>query len=187
MQLHMVLSFDAWARVRPPALPEGYGLHPFRESDRDAWIRLMQQAGFEGWSQENLKQALSSALPDGIFFIEYGPARELAATAMAGHKPSELHPFGGELGWVAVSPPHRGRRLSSVVCVEATRRLIAAGYRDIYLCTDDWRLPAIRTYLNLGYVPLLCASDMEERWRLVSRNIGTPFEELAVRRRGGQP
>ena len=83
---------------------------------------------------------------------------------------------------MAVSPPHRGRRLSRVVCFEATRRLVAAGYREIYLSTDDWRLPAIRTYLDLGYVPLLCASDMDERWRLAARNLGMPFEKLSARR-----
>ena len=119
-------ALEAFAAVRPPALPEGYLLRTFRDSDRDGWVRLMRLAGFDGWSHESLKGALSIALPEGIFFIEHGPAHDLAATAMAGHKPSELHPFGGELGWVAVSPPHRGRRLSSVVCVEATRRLIAA-------------------------------------------------------------
>jgi mycothiol synthase len=182
VQLHMVLSFAAWADVRPPALPDGYGLRTFRGCDGDAWVRLMRQAGFDDWSRETVKQALSAALPDGIFFLEQGPARELVATAMAGHKPSDLHPFGGELGWVAVIPPHRGLRLSPVVCFEATRRLVAGGYREIYLSTDDWRLPAIRTYLNLGYVPLLCASDMDERWRLVARNLGMPFEELEVRR-----
>lgn len=182
MQLNMVLSFEAWAAVRAPSLPEGYRLRTFRDSDRDGWIRLMRLAGFDGWSQESLKGALSIALPEGIYFVEHAATRELVATAMAGHRSSELHPFGGELGWVAVSPPHRGRRLSSVACVEVTRRLVSAGYREIYLSTDDWRLPAIKTYLNLGYVPLLCASDMEERWRLVARNLGLDYGALRARR-----
>jgi mycothiol synthase len=182
MQLHMVLSLEAFAAVRPPALPDGYLLRTFRDSDRDGWIRLMRLAGFDGWSQDSLKGSLSIALPEGVFFVEHGATRELVATAMAGHKSSELHPFGGELGWVAVSPPHRGRRLSSVVCVEVTRRLVSAGYREIYLSTDDWRLPAVKTYLNLGYVPLLCASDMEERWRLLAKNLGIGYEALGARR-----
>ncbi len=105
---------------------------------------------------------------------------------MAGHKPSDLHPFGGELGDMAVEPLPRGaiRKTALSSASRATRRLVAAGYREIYLCTDDWRLPAIKTYLNLGYVPLLCTSDMDERWRLVARNLGVPFEKLEVRRVG---
>lgn len=181
MQLHMNLSMEAWTRTRPVALPSGYVLRTFRESDRDSWIHLMRAAGFDGWGQEVVKQALSVALPDGVFFVEHGPTRELVATAMAGHKSSDLHPFGGELGWVAVSPAHRGKRLSSVVCIEVTRRLLTAGYREIYLSTDDWRLPAIKTYLNLGYVPLLFASDMEERWRLLGKNLGIRYEDLGSR------
>ena len=182
MQLHMNLSPEAWTKVRPVTLPSGYIMRTFRESDRDSWIRLMGLAGFDGWSQEALKNALSIALPDGVFFVEHGATRELVATAMAGHKSTELHPFGGELGWVAVSPLHRGKHLSAVLCIEVTRRLLAAGYREIYLSTDDWRLPAIKTYLNLGYVPLLCASDMEERWRLAGKNLGIRFEDLGARR-----
>jgi mycothiol synthase len=67
------------------------------------------------------------------------------------------------------------------VCAEVTRRLLSAGYREIYLQTDDWRLPAIKTYLNLGYVPLLCEPDMEERWRLVCRNLDLGYEDVGAR------
>lgn len=181
MQLHMVLSMAAWEKARVPGLPEGYLLRTFRDADREAWIALMRSVGFDEWGYDTLKHALSVALPEGIFFIEHSSTRELAATTMACHGATELHPFGGELGWVAVSPGHRGKRLSSIACAEVTRRFLSAGYRDIYLKTDDWRLPAIKTYLNLGYVPLLCSSDMEERWRLICRNLELRFEELGAR------
>lgn len=181
-QLHMVLSFEAWSGIGAAEVPEGYALRTYRDGDGDAWIALMRQAGFASWDEKTLTQALAMALPDGIYFIECLSPRELAATAMAGHKPTDLHPFGGELGWVAVSPPHRGKRLSAAVSIAATRRLVAAGYRRVYLSTDDWRLPAIRTYLRIGYVPLLFAPDMEGRWRAVAGNLGMRFEELAARR-----
>lgn len=181
-QLHMVLSLETWPSIRAAETPAGYALRTFRAGDEEAWVALMRHAGFESWNRDTPRQALAQALPDGVFFIEHRPSRDLAATAMAGHKPTDLHPFGGELGWVAVSPPHRGQRLSAVVCTAATRRLVEAGYRDVYLSTDDWRLPAIRTYLHLGYVPLLFAPDMEERWRVVARDLGMRFEDLAARR-----
>jgi mycothiol synthase len=162
-------------------MPEGYALRTFRTADRDAWIRLMRSAGFDGWSHDTLKQSLACSLPEGVFFVEHGATRELVATAMAGHRATDLHPFGGELGWVAVSPPHRGKRLSAIVCAEVTRRLLSAGYREIYLQTDDWRLPAVKTYMNLGYVPLLCDSDMQERWRFVCRNLDLRYEDVGAR------
>jgi mycothiol synthase len=38
------------------------------------------------------------------------------------------------------------------------------GYRHIHLDTEDWRLPALKIYLRLGYKPLLYAPDMATCW-----------------------
>jgi len=91
---------------------------------------------------------------------------------MATRWPSQLHPDGGELGWVAGDPEHRGRRLGAVVCAAVVARLIDAGYRRVYLKTDDGRLPAIKTYLDLGFEPLPFADGMEERWKVVEKALG---------------
>ena len=45
----------------------------------------------------------------------------------------------------------------------------------IYLSTDDWRLPAIKVYLKLGYEPLLYADDMKGRWKAVCGKLGWPM------------
>jgi len=51
------------------------------------------------------------------------------------------------------------------------QRYASAGYRHVYLKTDDWRLPAIKTYLKLGFLPFLFSPDMEGRWREVCGNL----------------
>ena len=172
-QLHMI-----WPKERldhPPEVrvPDGYGLRQFRPQDADAYVRLMQEVGFDGWDHDRLERVRKSILPGGFFIVEHTPGGDLAATAMATHNPSELHPQGGELGWVAADPEHRGKRLGRTVCAAVTRRFIEAGYREIYLKTDDWRLPAIQTYLRLGYQPLFYAEDMAERWREVRRQLSS--------------
>jgi len=73
---------------------------------------------------------------------------------------------------VAADPEHRGKGLGLAVCAQATARFIQAGYRNIYLLTDDFRLPAIKTYLKLGYEPLLFCEGMAERWESVYRQLG---------------
>ena len=55
------------------------------------------------------------------------------------------------------------------------RRFASAGYTRIYLKTDDWRLPAIKTYLKLGFIPFLFLPDMEGRWRDVCEKFSWPF------------
>ncbi len=163
-----------WPQERlgnPPACspPEAYALRTFRAGDAADHVRLMRAAGFADWSRERLATDMEKCLPDGFFVIEHSPSGRLAATAMSLQQPSAHHPFGGELGWVAGDPEHKGKGLGCAVCAAATRRLLEGGYRDVYLRTDDFRLAAIKVYLKLGYVPFLCAPDMEGRWRDVLR------------------
>jgi mycothiol synthase len=163
-------------RNAPPesSLPEGYRLRIYRPEDEDAYLALMQGAGFTSFDHDAVEQWLLKVLPDGFYLIEHCATGEIVATAMANHNPRRGHPFGGELGWVAGSRAHSGKGLGQAVCAAATARLLSAGYRRIYLLTDDWRLAAIKTYLRLGYVPYLCAPGMEARWRLVCAKLEWP-------------
>ncbi len=169
-----------WPQSRlgsPPevTVPEGYGLRTFVAEDAPRYLELMAAAGFEGWDAEVLATRLSRVLPGGFFLAVHGETGESAATAMVTHNPSDMHPFGGELGWVAAHPAHRGRGLGTTVCAAVTRRFLEMGYRRIYLKTDDWRLPAIKVYLRLGYEPFLFARDSAERWREVCKKLSRPF------------
>ena len=169
-----------WPRSRlgsPPAaeVPAGYRLRTFAPGDAAAHAALMVKAGFADWTTEKLPPWLKRVLPDGFFVIEHVPTGALAATAMASHNPSDLHPCGGELGWVAGDPAHKGSGLGLAVCAAATARFLGAGYRRIYLQTDDWRLAAIKVYLKMGFVPLLHAPDMAGRWRALCEKLGWDF------------
>jgi mycothiol synthase len=70
---------------------------------------------------------------------------------------------GGALGRVAGDPAQAGKALWIGVCAAVTTRLIAAGYRNLHLYTEPWRLAASKAYLKLGYLSLLYAAEMPER------------------------
>jgi mycothiol synthase len=158
-------------------LPTGYALRTWRDGDAAAYIALMNRAGFEGWSEEQLKQELAMCLPRGLFFVVHAASGTLVATACANHRPSSRHPFGGELGWVASDPDHRGHGLGRAATQAATVRLLEAGYTELYLQTDDFRLAAIHVYLQMGWLPWLYLPDMQPRWRAVCEQLGVPFEQ----------
>ena len=175
-QLEMVWP---WRVPRPTAQPDlapGYALRFYAPSDCAAYLDLMHAAGFGFFNAETMRYWLDAALPDGIFVVLHRASDRLVATAMAAHRPTPLHPFGGELGWTAAHPEHTGKHLGQVVCAAATARLIRAGYRHIYLKTDDWRLAAIKTYLRVGYAPLPYAPGMVERWQAVCAQLAMPYE-----------
>jgi mycothiol synthase len=157
-----------------------YELRTFRHGspeDLNGWVRLMELAGFGVWDETRFAPILARILPNGWFFAVHRETGVLAASAMACHEPRPLHPFGGALNWVCGDPAHRGNGLGMTVCAAVTARLLAAGYENIFLLTDDFRLPAISIYLRLGYRPLLHAPDMAERWRVVYKHLGRTEDE----------
>ncbi|MBX3002143.1 MAG: GNAT family N-acetyltransferase [Caldilineaceae bacterium] len=174
-QLQMI-----WPRQRladPPSVSvaPGYRLRTYRPDDESRFYKVMEIAGFEGWNDEILRPWLAKILPDGWFFVIEETTGVLVATTMATHNPTDGHSFGGELGWVASDLAHKGRGLGMTVCAAVVNRFLSAGYRNIYLKTDDFRLPAIKTYLQLGFVPLLFAADMHDRWQRICDQLNWPF------------
>jgi mycothiol synthase len=162
----------------PPAteVPTGYLLRVFQpDLDAPAYLDLMHSAGFTGCDDAFLAKMLDLMLAGGFLVITQPGNREIVASAMAHRGSTPWCQTAGSLGWVAASAAHAGRSLGRAVCGAAVSRLIAAGYRCIYLLTDDWRLPAVKTYLRLGFVPHLCAPDMHERWRDVCEQVRWPF------------
>lgn len=135
----------------------------------------MALSGWPGWDDERLRPWLARIIPGGWIMAVHAASADIVATAMCLHNHTDWHPFGGELGWVASDPDHGGRGLGMAVCAAATSRLIGAGYRNIHLYTEDWRLPALKTYLRLGYCPLLYEPAQAARWQVICAQLGWPF------------
>jgi mycothiol synthase len=155
--------------------PSGYDLRQFQAGDEYAYFRLMENAGFPGWNVYELDNYLKKVLPEGFFILYENNCGEIAASAMALHNPTKLHPFGASLSCVAVDPTHQGKGLGLVVSAAVTCRILAGGYQEIYLETDDWRLPAIKTYLKLGWQPFLFRENMIDRWKIICEKLNWPF------------
>ena len=157
------------------AQPEGYTVAPLAPAEDDLWVDIHRLAipsfsvpDLRGW----LARYRTLALADGILVARDKQSRRPIATAgsLADGK-SGMFPSGGQLGWVATVPAHRGRGLATWLCGMATERLLAAGFDNIFVSTGDEMLPAIRVYLGLGYLPCLYAPDQRERWIAISRLI----------------
>jgi mycothiol synthase len=156
-------------------VPKDYSLRCFQPGDEPGFFGLMDRTGFPGWNEIEFEKYLLKLLPDGFFFILHRESGEMAATAMALHNPTPLHPFGASLSCVAADPAHQGKGLGYAISAAVTQRILRGGYREIYLETHDWRLPAIKTYLKLGWVPFLYREDMYSRWEAVCSQLQWRF------------
>lgn len=174
-QLRMVWPESLLGHSLKISPPHGYTLRLYRAGDEARFFELMRIAGWEGWDHDKLPPWMAKIIPDGWFMVVHKNNDEIVCTAMALHNYKGIYPFWGELGWLAGDPDHAGRDLGLVVSAMVTTRLMEAGYRNIQLFTEDHRVPAIKTYLKLGYVPSLYFEGMINRWKVICKIIGWPF------------
>lgn len=177
-QLQMVWPTSRGAAPDVP-LPDAYRLRAHQPADTYRFFGLMATAGWPGWDEERLQPWLMRIIPNGWLLIEHVPDGRIVATTMALHDPNGPLPYSGEVGWVAAHPAHAGRRLGMVVVTAVTAHLLHAGYHYIHLYTEDFRLPALKTYLKLGFLPLLTTSQMANRWQRICTQLHWPFTPTA--------
>ncbi|MEA3334819.1 MAG: hypothetical protein U9R25_02850 [Chloroflexota bacterium] len=103
------------------------------------------------------------------------------------HNYQEINPFQGELGWLACVPSHAGQGLGLTVSAAVTARFIDAGYRNIRLYSEDFRLAALKTYLKLGYLPVLYTLEMPGRWQAICEQLNWPYAPKTWQSHGGRP
>ncbi len=114
-------------------------------------------------------------IPGGAFLVTHTASGQPVATASAVHNPRATRyyfPFGGEVGYVTVDAAHRRRGIGRAVVALVVARLLAGHYRQIFVGVQGWRLPAIKCYLSLGFVPLLHTEELLPRWLRICGHIG---------------
>jgi mycothiol synthase len=121
------------------------------------------------WTSERALEVLINA--DDVkttYVIEHN--REIVATASARLLP-QMYPNAGYVHYVAASPNHAGKKLGYLVSLATLYEFVRLGCTSAVLDTDDFRLPAVKTYLNLGFVPYHTDDTHAERWSTVESNL----------------
>ena len=179
-QLTMIWPCERLRGCPPVGLAAGYSVRTYRPGDEPPFLDLMSRADFDPWDETKLAYNLNKIIPGGWYFA-IDPRDRIVATAMCLHNYSGQSPFTGEVGWVACHPEHRGWGLGLSLCARVTRRFLEAGYTAIQLHTEYHRLPAIKTYLRLGFVPSISSSEIGVLWEDVCARLCWPFTPDAWR------
>ncbi len=152
--------------------PAGYTLRRAGLADAEAIAHCMHQA-FGDWDADRVRHQLLHA-PDvqATFVAVHTPSGAIVACASHRTVPDRF-PGASYLHWVGADPDHAGRHLGALV----SQAVMAFGRRelnlgDTVLETDDHRLPAIATYLGLGFVPDYRHPGHSVRWAQVFRHLG---------------
>lgn len=154
-------------------LPDGYSIRTSRDGDAAHWTRIVSESFEEDYAADyfdNRMKGDDSYRPDRVFFV-CAPDGLPCATASAYRRDS----YGADTGYlhyVAVCPAHAGRRLGLAVSLAVLHKFREEGLRRAVLQTDDFRLPAVKTYLRLGFTPSIVHENQPARWDAVYARLG---------------
>ena len=179
-QLKMHFSAAKIAANPAPVVPAGFALRTYIPvQDDENYIALMRNAGFKYWDGEFLKRTVTNMYPDGLFFLVDTGTGRLAATAVANRTCVPGFPDGCEFGWLAADPAFQGRGLSRVVHDAVIQRFRQADVQNVYLSTDDHRIPAIKLYLGKGWEPVIVDDDARMRWEAIRNMLAKPAKQVS--------
>lgn len=163
-----------WNRGETPDTPDWSGLvcRSFDGSDKDieSWLDIVQY----GLTEKRQDKAFfyecmfshGELEYDKFYMVECDgePAATLAVICDYDKKQGYIH-------MVGCKPGFRGRGIGNKLAMQAVCTLVSAGMETAYLTTDDFRIPAIKSYLKAGFVPDIKDEEHKKRWENVFNTI----------------
>jgi len=156
------------------ALPAGFSIRHYQPGDDAHWERILSasfETAFESGSFQRIMRDDFAFRAERVLFVCRD--EEPLGTAAAYYRPH----FGRETGYlhyVAISPAATGFGLGLQISLACMHQMVREGRTSAVLLTDDHRIPALKTYLKLGYAPLITDESHRDRWRDVFAVLDRP-------------
>ena len=156
-------------------VPSPYVVRTADRADADALAALLTRAfGVEWTAEKAIGELIGHPEVRSVTLIEQGSA--LAATASA--KDLVDQPETGYVHWVGTDPDYAGNKLGYWASLAVLHQFATSGKRDAVLHTDDFRVPAVKTYLRLGFRPEIIDADQVGRWERLRDDVGLDIGEF---------
>jgi mycothiol synthase len=174
-QLMMEALIAERAAERP--LPEGYTYEGFDGSERDIadWKRITMEPpalarDYDTCYREDIEHYPDCIPTRDVHFISDASGARVATITTITHADGS-----GYVHMVKALAREQGRGLGHSMARYALRIFAERGVERVVLTTDDFRLSAIKTYLDAGFRPVILhdpESDMNARWDAVLKALG---------------
>ncbi|GEM_PF-106906 len=173
-------------------LPEGFSFSKYNGSkeDRQAWFDICLNG--LGNPSEDVEEKFAREIttwPDinpteDVNFLDYKGYHVGTITAFV-YKEENV----GDVHMVAIRSEYRGMGLAKYLSMVALDSLVARKVKFVSLTTSEGRIPAVKSYLAAGFLPVEYEYGMERRWEKVLEmfdmesiqmvyNDGTPYKTI---------
>lgn len=151
-------------------VPPEYELRVLRPDEKEKWEELCLAAFKEQNSFHDRIECAKGYVEDGVFVILHKKKVIATGTALCGDEISGGYAC---VHMIAADAAYSGRKLGYEITAATLRRIREAGFDKAFLTTDDFRLPAIKTYRSLGFAPDLSVDEtMPGRWEKIYEIFG---------------
>ena len=152
--------------------PDGYYIRTYRQGDEAYWARIMDRVFVDQGrtAQDTYADVISQSNfdPDGFCFVIH---KDVPIGTACAWKKSLRGKSIGYIDMLAVLPEHTGHRLGKWLTVFLLHYFKTQSMVSVMLDTDDFRLPAIKNYLNLGFVPVYAGENHLRRWQSIFKKL----------------
>lgn len=156
------------------SLPAGYSLRSYQPGDEQLWVEIQHLADHYNTITPDLFRREfgtdGSTLAARQFYLLDAGQRAIG-TATAWYDDSFRGLVYGRVHWVAIVPEQQGRGLAKPLMTAVCRRLRGLGHTRAYLSTSTARIPAIRLYLQFGFLPWIESPEDGRLWRQLEREL----------------
>ncbi len=160
-------SLDDLPTPQDLSLPTGISLVSHQTGEEKEWEALIERCFDSSISFEKEISGRAGWEPSHTLYLVKDGKKIATATGIN----FEALPEGGWLHYVAVDPDFRGMGLAKLISLAALCNLKERGYNEVGLYTNDERIPAIKTYLRLGFRPMMTHESHKARWEKIMDNI----------------
>lgn len=168
--------------VKPYPLHEDYFIRNIDENapgEIDTWVEICKnQLMGEDANRETYTNCITNMpllVPETDVFLVCEKATGRPVATLTAH----IRDTGdGWIHMVGSLPEVRGKKIGHAMLAHGLARLAKAGVPRVWLSTDDWRRPAIKTYLTAGFYPVIFedtsedAVPLEDRWEVILSEMG---------------
>ncbi|MYG08959.1 GNAT family N-acetyltransferase, partial [Candidatus Poribacteria bacterium] len=158
-------------------IPKGFAIRNYCPDEGHIWTRILKAAEpyidiDDGLFDREFGRYLS-VLEDRSFYLTTDAGEEIG-TITAWWQPDIDGKTCGQIHWVAIHPDYQGRGLSKPMMSVAMTRL-KQSHERCFLGTSTGRIPAIKLYLDFGFIPDLSRENSQEAWTEVASVIKHPL------------
>ena len=156
--------------------PEGYAIRGLHASEGPLWTDIERDAEEYFVIGDDIFAKTFGGDPEAIpqrCYVITGPKGNGVGVISAWYDRDFKGQDWGRIHWVATRPAYQGKGLGKAGLSYALTQL-ARWHSRAYLDTQTARLPAIKLYLDFGFVPDLDQDNAREAWRGVKERLSHP-------------